>query len=347
MCAVPNARLRAAREAMSSRRYPGTPMSRDELAREVVAWLAAREPNRGPHPFDANHLGKLERGTVRRPGALIRAALCAVLGASEAELGFTAHPEAERLAAAVTGRVATDATALEAVADVLASVRRLEDVTGPRDVLPMARAQHELSTRLADNARADVRPAAVGLLSELEQYLGWLHMAPTVERWDESRGHLDRASMLALEADDYMRLSTALSFAADRYLRINKPVPAVSLNEAASRDERVHVALRTFNAFHKAQILASNGNRHEVTQSLSDADRLTEQLPPDDELPSSGYWYTPWFFHGERAFILDSLGDHREAAHLADEALASIPSEWTNSEWAERRRKLQELTEHA
>jgi hypothetical protein len=169
-------------------------MGRDELAGEVVAWVAAREPQRGPHPFDANHLGKLERGSVRRPGALIRAALCAVLGAGDAELGFSPHPEGERLAQTVSGQVATDATALTAVTEVLASVRRLEDVTGPGAVLPIVRAQHALATRLTVHARADVRPAAVGLLSELEQYLGWLHMAPTVERWQDSQQHLDSAA---------------------------------------------------------------------------------------------------------------------------------------------------------
>lgn len=320
-------------------------MGRGELAAEVVSWIAAREPVRGPHPFDANHLGKLERGSVRRPGALIRAALCAVLGASEAGLGFSPHPEGERLARTVSGQVATDATALSAVADVLASLRRLEDVTGPSEVLPVARAQHGLASRLADNARADVRPASVGLLSELEQYLGWLHMAPTIERWRNSQQHLDRAATLALESDDYLRLSTALSFAADRHMRVGASVAAASPNEAASRDQRVPVALRTFNAFQKAHILVGNGTAREVTRALIEADRLAEQLPPVGELPPSGYWYTSWFFHGERAFVLDSLGDHQEASRLAGEALASIPQEWTNGEWTQRRNRLEKLTE--
>jgi hypothetical protein len=272
-------------------------------------------------------------------------ALCGVLGASDAELGFSPHPEGERLTRTISGQVATDVTGLSAVADVLASVRRLEDVTGPGEVLPLVRAQHALATRLADNARADVRPAAVGLLSELEQYLGWLHMAPTVERWGDSQQHLDRAIALAIESDDFMRLSTALSFAADRYLRVGKPVPALSLNEAASRDQRVHVALRTFNAFHRAHVLVGNGSSRKVVSALTAADALTERLPPDDELPPSGYWYTPWFFQGERAFVLDVLGDSREASRLAGEALAAIPDEWVNGEWMQRRRTLEGLSQ--
>ncbi|MEJ2578133.1 MAG: hypothetical protein P8Z68_03440 [Kineosporiaceae bacterium] len=345
MPGTPNSRLRAAREATPSRRYPGTTMGRDELAAEVVAWVAAREPFRGPHPFDANHLGKLERGTVRRPGALIRAALCAALGTDEAGLGFSPPPESERLARTLSDQVATDVTALSATADVLARVRRLEDVTGPGDVLPIVHAQRGVATRLAQNARADVRPAAVGLISELEQYLGWLHMAPTVERWKESRQHLDRAVASALESHDYMRLSTALSFAADRYLRIGAPDAAAALNDAASRDQRVHVAQRTFNAFQKAHILVNSGSGRDVARALIEADNLTEQLPPVEELPPSGYWYTPWFFHGERAFVLDSLGDHREASRLAGEALTALPEEWVNGEWTQRRNNLEKLVE--
>jgi hypothetical protein len=104
-------------------------------------------------------------------------------------------------------------------------------------------------------------------------------MAPTVERWRDSQQHLDRAIALAIESDDFMRLSTALSFAADRYLRVGQPVPALSLNEAASRDQRVHVALRTFNAFHRAHVLVGNGSSREVVSALTAADELTERLP--------------------------------------------------------------------
>jgi hypothetical protein len=103
------------------------------------------------------------------------------------------------------------------------------------------------------------------------------------------------------------------------------------------------VALRAFNAFHRAHVLVGNGSSREVVSALTAADELTERLPPDDELPPSGYWYTPWFFQGERAFVLGSLGDDREASRLAGEALAAIPDEWVNGEWMQRRRQLKGL----
>ncbi|MFC9251223.1 XRE family transcriptional regulator [Amycolatopsis thailandensis] len=338
---VPNDQLRFARETMPSRRHPGTEMGRTELAALVAQWIEKHDDKGRPHPFDAVHLGKLERGVVKRPNPLIRAALCALLGATEGELGFVAAPEAERVSQAASGRIATDATTLDAVAQVLASVRRLEDIAGAAEVLPTVRAQAALATQLAENARGNIRPEAVGLLSELEQYQGWLSIP--LQRWDDSRKYLDRASVLALEADDPTRLSTALSFAAYRNLRRHNLRSADALNEAAARDERVNVGLRTYINFQRAELLAREDSRAEALARLREADKLTEQLPPPDELPDSGYWYVPSFFHGQRAFVLHALGDHHAARQLAREAVDLMPESWRDAEWAERRRALAEL----
>jgi hypothetical protein len=85
---VPNRLLRAARERTPSRRVPGAYMSREELAEAVALWVADQDDKRRGVAFDANHLGKLERGIVRRPRQLYVQALCAVLDATPAELGF-------------------------------------------------------------------------------------------------------------------------------------------------------------------------------------------------------------------------------------------------------------------
>jgi hypothetical protein len=63
-------------------------MSRDELAEAVALWLARHDPKGREVAFDANHLGKLERGAVRRPRQHYVAALCAVLSATPEELGL-------------------------------------------------------------------------------------------------------------------------------------------------------------------------------------------------------------------------------------------------------------------
>jgi hypothetical protein len=85
--AEPNDRLRAARERTPSRRAPGTPMSRTELAEAVCAWLWDTTKTR--YDLDGHTIARYERGTVRSPRAPYRSGLRHVLGVrTDAELGF-------------------------------------------------------------------------------------------------------------------------------------------------------------------------------------------------------------------------------------------------------------------
>lgn len=80
---------RAARERLPSRRVPGEPMTRAELADAVNAWLW--ETTGACYQLDDHLIGKWERGAVRWPIAPYRAALRAVLDVrTDAELGFHA-----------------------------------------------------------------------------------------------------------------------------------------------------------------------------------------------------------------------------------------------------------------
>ncbi|SFS75264.1 XRE family transcriptional regulator [Saccharopolyspora flava] len=347
-----NDRLREAREGTPSPRVPGSGLSRQELADAVNAWLAEHTGRAGA--LDGHYVARLERGAVRRPGRDYRAALRSVLGGSDVDLGFADPPnasaidpegvmtraETDRLIGITTNPARVDDAGLDAVAGVLASVRRLEDETSAADVLPSVRAQTDLAERMARCARAGLRRRAVGLLSELHQYQGWLSIP--MQRWDASRTHLDRAAVLALEADDAHRLATALSFQAYRAMRQDDLTAASALSEAASRDDRVGGGLSIYLRFQRAEILARSGERSEAARALSRADGLIDQLPPQEELPSSGYWYTAAFFLGQRAFVLDALGDRAAAREAARACLAEMPVEWANSEWAVRRRTLAE-----
>ncbi|MFD1082537.1 hypothetical protein ACFQ3M_13165, partial [Micromonospora andamanensis] len=83
----PNDLLRAARLAMRSPSGSGRPMSRQELAEAVNAWLYEHAGRR--FAIHAGYIGNLERGTTRWPSAHYRTGLRAVLGkATDAELGF-------------------------------------------------------------------------------------------------------------------------------------------------------------------------------------------------------------------------------------------------------------------
>jgi hypothetical protein len=101
-------------------------MSREELAEAVAHWCAEHDPKHRAVAFDATHLSKIERGLVRRPRRHYIAALCAILGATEAELGFTGPDAAQPRVSTVSGwDRGSVAAAVERIAgDDLAVTRR-------------------------------------------------------------------------------------------------------------------------------------------------------------------------------------------------------------------------------
>jgi hypothetical protein len=83
----PNSRLSEARRRLLSPSGSGRPMSRQELAEAVNAYLWKEHSHEAS--LDGNYIGKLERGEHRWPGDLYREAFRAVLKTtSDAELGF-------------------------------------------------------------------------------------------------------------------------------------------------------------------------------------------------------------------------------------------------------------------
>ena len=188
--------------------------------------------------------------------------------------------------------------------------------------------------RFAREARGGVRPAAVGLASELHQYAGWLHLP--LRRWARAERYLDRAVVLGMEADDPQRVTTGLSFAAYAAMRQDQTQKAAALSQAARRDTRVNPGLRTYVTYQAAEILAA-ADKPAAYRLLTEAEAMVDRIDPA-ELVESTYWYTPAFFLGTHAFVLDKLGERNRARELMAESLAALPEEWRTAEWAERRR---------
>jgi hypothetical protein len=147
-------------------------------------------------------------------------------------------PEAmERLSMAAVQPCRTDEAAIEALAAVLVGIRHLEDETSAAAMFPTVQQQQNLADQLAAGVRAQARPAAIGLSSEINQYLGWLSIP--LGRWDDADRYLDRAAVLAVEVDDPLRLSTALSFQAYARLR-------TGIYERRTRSRRPHSETRVY-----------------------------------------------------------------------------------------------------
>ena len=83
----PNTLLAQARRARKSPSGSGRPMSRQELADAVNAYLW--DAHRVKQNFDETDIGRLERGEIRWPGKLRREAFRAVLGVTgDSQIGF-------------------------------------------------------------------------------------------------------------------------------------------------------------------------------------------------------------------------------------------------------------------
>jgi hypothetical protein len=88
--AEPNDRLHRARMRVESPNASGEPLSRQELAELVNAWVYDSTTPPRVIATDANYVGQLERGRIRWPqDPDRRAGFRAVLGAdTDADLGF-------------------------------------------------------------------------------------------------------------------------------------------------------------------------------------------------------------------------------------------------------------------
>lgn len=92
-----NKLLRCARESVESPNASGEPLTRQELAELVNAWIYENTGATNVVEVDANYIGKLEQGKIRWPQhEHRRAALRATLGVdTDSELGFR-RPRRER-----------------------------------------------------------------------------------------------------------------------------------------------------------------------------------------------------------------------------------------------------------
>jgi hypothetical protein len=360
---APNRLLRAARERTPSRRVPGAYMSREELAEAVALWAADHDDKRRGVAFDANHLGKLERGTVRCPRQLYVTALCTVLGATPAELGFdvtataiatrpllalpdSGGPDAgdvpadpddwERITFAACHPRRVDAATIDVLADVLAATRRVEDQIGSAGVLPSIHAPRGLAASLLADAPSPIRDRLGSLTGELHQYLGWL-LAET-GHLEQARVELDAALALGVEFDDPDLTSLALSFKGHLAWMVGNPHGVIALSGAARRDTRVFLAQHAFNAHQEARGWAMAGERGEVDRALAHADTLAERaLSRQADTPPNLYWYSPGFFTLQRGLTWHTLADTRIAARAATEltnGLHELPAAERDSEWA-------------
>lgn len=320
---TPNARLRAARTAAG--------LSQERLAERVN--IEVEHATGTPGALEGATVSRMERGEIRRPRQRTVDALCRVLGASAADLGFEASAvDLDAIAHAADKPWRVGSEALDAVATILAGTRRLEDVTGSAAVAPTIDHQLRLIHTFARQANSAHRHQAVTLAAEISTYRGWL--AIDMEDWPTATRSLNDATALAVESRAQSLLVEAIGFQSYAALKQDQKVAALSLRRAAQPLARTPVE-RAVACLHLARTLAIAGNIPASDRALADADTAIEQAegtPRDDH----HYYVTdPWLLI-QRGLVHAYAGRRQHAARDIETGLAGIPEDWSRSSWGRR-----------
>lgn len=345
--AVPNVKLRSARERAASRAAPGEPMSRSELAEAVNRFLWKFTGRR--YQLDAHTIARYERGDVRWPGAQYRSGLRNVLGAdSDADLGF--HPTRRGGAYQSTGEETTSGVALNAanVSEVgVAPIDFLESVTVDTPVptgIGWTDVQHVRSTARAVAMSENLFGGGLSCESALAQ-LRWAgrllqarSKADVYGAIAETVGNL--AGIVAFSAFDianYAAAERCFTFAlwcADQggswQLRANtladmareagylgELYKALSLIELAQvRADRITATARAMLSTIRARLLALTGRHSEAQDDVDRADAHFAQRTPNDDPPWLCY-YDAAEHQGSTGKALLPIAQARQAPDLA------------------------------
>lgn len=321
---APNRLLRAARERAPSRRVPGAHMSRDELAEAVALWAADHDGKRRGVAFDANHLGKLERGIVRCPRQLYVNALCAVLNATPADLGFAARSTATRPLLAEPRAVIdlfdgapVGADYVESLHATIKHLVALDGLHGGADVAPLAlrsfrRAQCILGEGRYETASERDLEAVTAEIGELS---GWLLF--DAARHEESRQVNAEALTLARIAGDASMEWFVLSNQALASVHTGRNREALRIAQGMTWGQDPPGRVRALFDVRAARALAALGDSGSALRVF---DRARSAFADGTTMrdPAWSWWFDERELAGHEGMIHAALGDHSRAIpHLA------------------------------
>lgn len=287
-------------------------------------------------PVSKSQIHDLETGR-RRPTAEVAAALDQALGAGGrlAAMVRAAGPPpevAERLDHVARHPRHVDPATLEALADLLAAQRRLEDSIGSAAVIAPVRAQLDAVRALAAEARCSLRHQLIDLAAQWAQFCGWLYAASG--RSGEAGRWYHQAMEWATEVNNRDLLGTVLSFRGYLAEVGQQYGTAIGLSRTAWRDPTVYAGQRAYSAGQEARGLALAGAAQ--SEVLAALDRAAEYIAQQDPAvaPPWGYFYTPAFFACQRGIVHRHLGQYEHAVTHLTAGLGEPPAVGTRPEWA-------------
>jgi hypothetical protein len=223
-----------------------------------------------------------------------------------------------------------DGATVTALADVLASQRRLDDMLGPTALIPATTAQVALVTGLLKSARGPHRDALTTVAAEYVQFAGWLHAEARQD--DEAVRLLTDAEDLADAAGDGALAAQAANFRGYLARQQRNPRGVVRWFLTAHHTPGAHPAQQLGDAAQAAQGFATLGKRDTARRLLDIAGGLIDAASRDQP-PGTAYWLTPTFHRLNIGLAHLALGDHADAADHIAAGLNGLPEDQASAEW--------------
>ncbi|GLZ38188.1 XRE family transcriptional regulator [Actinokineospora sp. NBRC 105648] len=334
--AEPNRLLRTARESVPSPYGSGEPLTRQELAELVNAWL--HDHTGRLVELDANYIGKLEQGIIRRPQDRDRrAAFRSVLGVpTDVELGFRRSPRSGSTLGDMD-RQQFIRTTLGVAAGTVLGQSALVNLIAPTQPLPVpatvglaevaevrataaafagwdalygggvirqavhVQLQHYVSL-LGARAVPEVRSelfSAVGYFSHVAGF-----MAFDAYAHDDARRMFQLALSCAEEAGDWHWRAKILSSLARQAIWCGDPDTGLTYTELAMvRADRLTATERAMLHVGRARALAKLGRVEETAAAVGVADEEFANRRPAEDPPWMAY-YDHAQHHGDTGHAL-------------------------------------------
>ncbi|MFF3852875.1 helix-turn-helix domain-containing protein [Micromonospora sp. NPDC002575] len=280
------------------------------------------------------HLHDLEMGR-RQPSTELAARLDDVLE-SGGFLSGMLHPapaprDPERLTYVAQHPRRVDPATLDALAEMLAAYRRLEDTLGSTPLLPAIRTQLDLVATLVAETSGALRSQVVDLAAQWAQFGGWLYAASDrrrlAGRW------YGTALEWGTEAGNADMIATALSMRGHLAWSERRSGPLIGLSAAALR-QPASPGVRAIAAQQEARGHALVGEADAVASLLDQAVELNEAAgqAPDREPPWI-YFHSADYLAMQRGLAYRLLGRDAQAIEYLRLGLAGLPAESAGAAW--------------
>jgi tetratricopeptide (TPR) repeat protein len=239
--------------------------------------------------------------------------------------------DADRVGFVTRNPRSVDPAAVDALGEILAHTRRLEDSIGAAPLISAVGTHLRMIESLADEARGEVREDVVDLTGQWSQFAGWLHAA--TGQAGKAAELYARTLEYATEAGNADLAATALSMRGHLAWLGRKAGPVVGLSAAAAR-EGASPGIRAMAEQQQARGHALAGQSEDVDRHLDRAAELmVEAAQHPDREPPWVYFYSTDYLTMQRGLAYRLLGRQEDAIRELSAGLAAIPEELRRSEF--------------